>query len=274
MLLTVLLVQAHQPLYLLRHWFCKVSDLLLGSLTTINSSYSVLVHVCTTEVNLVLNGYIYGNNSIVTVDDIAENDSALLCYTNSDGCCESSRKGEWYFPSGTTVGVMNDGGDLYRNRGPSVVRLNRRNNAMMPTGVFRCEIPDVNGTNQSIYVGIYPHGEGTPVINNSLSYSYNQTQSLECTSIGGPATNVKWWKNDVLLDDQYDQYKIVINETSSEYQNILSLYQKSPEEVIGSYICLVRNTRGERNRTIQLNGEDGGHQCCNSGACMYCHNII
>ena len=26
--------------------------------------------------------------------------------------------------------------------------------------------------------------------------------------------------------------------------------------------------------TIQLNGEDGGHQCCNSGACMYCHNVI
>ena len=191
----------------------------------------------------------------MTVDDIAENDGALLCYTNNVECCESSRKGEWYFPNGTTVGTSVDGGDFYRNRGPSVVRLNRRNNAMMPTGVFCCEIPDANGTDQSIYVGVYPHREGAPIINNSLSYSYNQTQSLECTSTGGPATNVKWWKNDKLLSDEYDQYKIVIDETSSEYQNILSLDQKSPEEVIGSYTCLVNNTRGESNKTIQLNGE-------------------
>ena len=39
---------------------------------------------------------------------------------------------------------------------------------------------------------------------------------------------------------EYDQYKIVIDETISEYQNILSLDQKSPEEVIGNYTCLVR----------------------------------
>ena len=111
---------------------------------------------------LVLNGYnIYSNNSIVTVDDIAENDGALLCYTNNVECC-SSGQGEWYFPNGTTVGTSGAGGDFYRNRGPSVVRLNRRNNAMMPTGVFRCEVPDARGTNQSIYIRIDPRGEGTP----------------------------------------------------------------------------------------------------------------
>ena len=216
-----------------------------------------------TDVSFVLGKKIYGNNSIVTVNDIAENDSALLCYTNNVECCETdglTGKGEWYFSSRTSVGTSVDGGDFYRNRGPSVVRLNRRNNAMIPTGVFRCKIPDANGTDRSIYIGIYPREGGTPVINNSLSYSYNQTQSLECTSTGGPATNVKWWKNDKLLSDEYDQYKIVIDETISEYQNILSLDQKSPEEVIGNYTCLVENTRGERNNTIQLNGEDGGHQ--------------
>ena len=112
----------------------------------------------------VLNGYIYSNNSIVIVDDIAEYDGALLCYTNSVVCCSSSRQGEWYFPSGAPVGTSGDRGGFYRNRGPSVVRLNRRNNAMMPTGVFSCEIPDASGTNQSIYIGIYPRGEGTPMI--------------------------------------------------------------------------------------------------------------
>ena len=116
--------------------------------------------MCITESNIIFRGYIYENNSIVTVDEIAENDGALLCYTNNVECCESSRQGEWYFPNGTTVGTSGDGSGFYRNRGPSVVRLNRRNNAMMPTGVFRCEIPDASGTNQSIYIRIDPRGEG------------------------------------------------------------------------------------------------------------------
>ena len=58
------------------------------------------------------------------------------------------------------MGTSNGGGSIYRNRGPSVVRLNRRNNAMMPTGVFRCEIPDASGTNQNVYVGVYSWGIG------------------------------------------------------------------------------------------------------------------
>ena len=29
-----------------------------------------------------------------------------------------------------------------------------------PTGVFRCEILDVSGTREDIYVGIYPQGVG------------------------------------------------------------------------------------------------------------------
>ena len=31
---------------------------------------------------------------------------------------------------------------------------------MMPTGVFHCEIPDANGTNQNVYVGIHIEGTG------------------------------------------------------------------------------------------------------------------
>ena len=42
-----------------------------------------------------------------------------------------------------------------------MVRLNRRNNATMPIGVFRCEIKesDMDPTNSStiIYVGIYKY---------------------------------------------------------------------------------------------------------------------
>ena len=69
--------------------------------------------------------------------------------------------GEWYFPNnGSAVRVGGSRDSIYRNRGPSVVRLNRRNNATMPTGVFRCEIPDASGTSQIIYLGVYLQGEG------------------------------------------------------------------------------------------------------------------
>ena len=56
----------------------------------------------------------------MTVDDIAEDDRALLCYTNNVECCKNGQQGEWYFPNGTTVGTSGDGGNFYRNRGPSV----------------------------------------------------------------------------------------------------------------------------------------------------------
>ena len=96
------------------------------------------------------------------MDKIGEGAMALLCFTNKLDCCQEQpqRFGEWYFPDGSPVekkGVSN----IYRNRGPSVVRLNQRNNnSTSPTGVFLCVIPDMNETNQSIYIGVYPMNEG------------------------------------------------------------------------------------------------------------------
>ena len=205
--------------------------------------------------------HIYGNNSIVTVDDIAENDSALLCYTNSDECCENGQQAsnrEWYFPSGTTVGTNVSGVGFYRNRGPSVVRLNRRNNAMMPTGVFRCEIPDASGTNQSIYVGIYPEGSGSPKVNEPLFYSANQslnTQILTCISTGGPATKVLWKRNGALINQMYHaQFQRIIDVETSKYENVLSLGSKSPVNITGKYSCIVSNARNQTEQNTTLHG--------------------
>ena len=95
------------------------------------------------------------------MDEIGEGGLALLCLTDKQDCCDrpNPRFGEWYFPNGIRVGIKN-AGDIYRNRGLSVVRLNRRNNASLPSGVFQCEIPDEHGRNQNIYVGIYTVGSG------------------------------------------------------------------------------------------------------------------
>ena len=91
----------------------------------------------------------------------------LLCLTDSTQCCRRSdnpngvQLGHWYFPDGTLVPDGTEPTrDFYRNRGASVVRLNRRNNAQSPTGVYRCEIPDASGTTQTLYVGVYTTEKG------------------------------------------------------------------------------------------------------------------
>ena len=82
--------------------------------------------------------------------DIGENDKALVCVTDHEQCCQSYRVGEWYYPNNTRVSTLGSGLDFYRNRGPQAVRLNRRNNALSPTGHYQCRIPDTNGVFQTL----------------------------------------------------------------------------------------------------------------------------
>ena len=137
--------------------------------TTVLSDYDT--YFCA-EIRFQLNGAFYGNNSVVDLSDIGvgsntlgDGDSMdLRCLTDSTQCCRGSDNpsgvlGEWYFPDGTPVPAGTERTrNIYRNRGPSVVRLNRRNNAQSPTGVYRCEIPDASGTTQSIFVGVKSNG--------------------------------------------------------------------------------------------------------------------
>ena len=210
-----------------------------------------------TEVKIVLGGHIHGNNTIVTIADIDQNDSALLCYTNAFNCCKTTGQyaGDWYFPDGMPVKIFAVGDDFYRNRDRSVVRLNRRNNAISPTGVFRCEIHNASGVSQNIYAGIYPEGEGAPAINELPNYSYDLNQVITCISTGGPATTVEWSKNGQILGDEYEQQKRIINQTTSEYHSTLSLSKLRPDGVIGNYTCKVNNSRGACAKTIHLYGK-------------------
>ena len=124
-------------------------------------------------IGFLLRGHLHGNNSIVNINDIGESSRALLCLTNNIMCCRPSHAlyrdlvftWHWYFPNGSAIQFGSpqfNFYDFYRNRGFSVVRLHRRNYVTMPapTGMFRCVIPDANGTNQNVYVGIYTEGNG------------------------------------------------------------------------------------------------------------------
>ena len=82
--------------------------------------------------------------------------------------------GQWYYPDGSQVGVMDASGNYYRNRGQSVVRLHRRNGAMSPTGVFCCEIT----ANETYCIGVYKRGTGKKVYYYSAFINF-----LYCASV-------------------------------------------------------------------------------------------
>ena len=106
------------------------------------------------------NNTTYQNNSLVTLEDIGENDTALLCITNLTACCRitsTSVLGQWFFPNETNVPnkvVTNETKwDFYRDRDQSVVRMKRRRGGK--EGIYRCKIPDSTNVIQTIYIGVY-----------------------------------------------------------------------------------------------------------------------
>ena len=112
-----------------------------------------------------LNGTTYQNNSCVALEDIGENDTALLCMTNLTACCRAPYTGEnghgignWYFPNGTVVPSNGTLEDFHRTRNQNVVLLNRRRGE--EEGIYRCEIPDSMNVTQTIYIGVYTAGTG------------------------------------------------------------------------------------------------------------------
>ena len=130
---------------------------------------------CAGDVRFSLRGTIYQNNSCVALEDIGENDSALLCKTNFAACCLPPYTGEngpllgkWFFPNGTAVPGNGSQLNLYRTRGEMVVRLNHKRGG--EEGIYRCEIPDSMNVTQNIYIGVYTVGEW-------LQFKYSHTCS-------------------------------------------------------------------------------------------------
>ena len=116
-----------------------------------------------------LRGTKYQNNSIVTLEDIGEDDDALLCITNLTACCQSNDTGgpalgNWFFPNETRINASHTQWNFYRTRGQMVVRMHRRRGG--EEGIYHCEIPDAMNVTQLIYIGVYSGrtGECTPVL--------------------------------------------------------------------------------------------------------------
>ena len=123
------------------------------AVTRLHLSYNNIFHAG--QLKFMLGGQTYLNNSVVSINDIGEGDNALLCVTDNPDCCFVNKMGDLFYPNNSVVGYSSIN-SLYRNRGQQMVRLNRRNDVLLPTvlGAYRCEIPDSGGRMQNIYIYI------------------------------------------------------------------------------------------------------------------------
>ena len=117
-----------------------------------------------------LPNHAYVNLTLVG-NDKSDPGNIVRCHTDLDSCCGSNQgvhHGDWYFPDGSELGNSSLGGDIYRSRGDMRVNLHRRNNAMGPSGIYRCDIAtdavhDDNdlSVRETVYVGLYASGGNT-----------------------------------------------------------------------------------------------------------------
>ena len=107
------------------------------------------------------------NNTLITVEDIGEEEMALFCSTGRKDCCvnESDIHGNWFLPNGSKVlAITNTHFEAsYVTWGNQTVGLNRvinNNSHELPSGVYHCEMMDKNSITYHLYVGIYHENEG------------------------------------------------------------------------------------------------------------------
>ena len=139
-------------------------------------------------------------------------DEALLCVTDLYEFLNESdtigNVGQWYFHNGSNVSLNMDN-DIYMSlsSGLGVVGLHRKNDTLLPTGTFRCDILDSNENRQSIYVEVYYESISTtdsslasdtdPISSDSDSsdpdsshpYSSDAYSSLSGSELGNEATS-------------------------------------------------------------------------------------
>ena len=105
---------------------------------------------------------------------------SVRCHTDLSTCCSAAQgdhRGDWIPPgSEESLPLSSDtSAGIYQIQGVQRVILRRRNNAVMPSGIYRCDIPtnavldDVDiSVRESVYVGLYATGGNCHSNNNKL----------------------------------------------------------------------------------------------------------
>ena len=98
------------------------------------------------------------NNSIIHYANISGGLNSLNCKTDNVNCCNRSMFGSWRDERGIPIHQEADETNcFYVTKGDRVVSLNRKSSStcVVPTsGIWRCDIPDSTGVNQSLYIYI------------------------------------------------------------------------------------------------------------------------
>ena len=135
---------------------------LLCSLVAVNSQ--------TIYPNLEFRGETVPNHGYVDLSevgtDLGDSGNTVRCHTDLTTCCRGNQgphRGDWYFPDGEKLGFSQDSPapDIYEVRGDKRVDLLHRNNADMPSGIYRCEIQtndDDISERETVYAGLYSSG--------------------------------------------------------------------------------------------------------------------
>ena len=112
----------------------------------------------------------YVDLSQVGHDQDGPDNNTVQCHTDLSTCCDThqlSSRGDWFFPNGIRLPFYNESDDIQESHRPQVVHIRRMNNAIGPSGIYRCFI----GTNavydnnnasvgEAVYVGLYGSGGG------------------------------------------------------------------------------------------------------------------
>ena len=111
----------------------------------------------------------YVDLTLVGEDDTGTPHNTVRCNNDLGACCKKSQihQGDWFFPNGSEMSHYTDGDhiSIYRTRDAQRIILNRRHNAMGPSGIYRCDVATVAVHNDNdpsvramVYVGLYASG--------------------------------------------------------------------------------------------------------------------
>ena len=101
---------------------------------------------------------------------------------------------------------------------------------------------------------MYFHHTGSP---NITSVTFNgSSNTLTCTSTGGPATTVTWRRNGAVItvNAVHQLTKRVVDLTMGTYHTVLTIDPSVGQSgIFGLYNCTVENDRGRSSMTIGEN---------------------
>ena len=112
------------------------------------------------------------------------------------------------------------------------------------------------------HTGTHTHTHTPHTVNptiSSLTYTYQEaSRTLTCVSTGSPPTVVEWMKNGQPLTIDGSLFSLsqtVTDRTASTYNNTLTVSERAPGGVAGTYTCTVSNSLGSATMTTVAVGE-------------------